>query len=232
MVFGLTFKKEKMKYLKILLLLFISQLVYSQVPTGFNYQGLLLDDSRNGIANKEVTFQVSISADEAASIIYLVEAHDIKTDNQGVFNLVIGAGTELAGSIDAIDWLASVPYIDVTYNLNDGKGDVALGQTRFNTVPFCFQSKYIVCQEGRQGPLGPQGAQGPQGPASSNGAQGSIGPSGAAGTNGADGIANMPISINPPAQPVDGTFYLDSGNNRSDGAPGFRYFDGSNWIDL
>ena len=43
---------------------------------------------------------------------------------------------------------------------------------------------------------------------------------------------NMTAASSEPSTPSTGDVYLDDGSNRSDTYYGFRYYDGSNWIDL
>jgi len=71
-----------------------------------------------------------------------------------------------------------------------------------------------------QGPAGPTGAQGPQGPAGIQGLQGK------------QGLTYYSLTSVVPSNPSTGSMYLDDGSNTSDGKPGFRIWDGSNWIDL
>ena len=73
---------------------------------------------------------------------------------------------------------------------------------------------------GLDGPIGPQGPSGPQGP---------LGPQGPPGAN---GLPVQQILSVAPSSPFTHTIYLDSGANRADGAIGFRYFNGTQWVDL
>lgn len=78
---------------------------------------------------------------------------------------------------------------------------------------------------GEKGPLGPKGIAGPQGPQ---------GPDGRPGSPGQAGLPALPIQImlsTPPAGSLN-DIYLDNGSNRSNGLPGFRYYNGTIWIDL
>lgn len=71
--------------------------------------------------------------------------------------------------------------------------------------------------------------QGPQGPSGATGAQGPSGPQGPIGDR---GITYYSLTSVVPSNPSTGKMYLDDGSNTSDGTPGFRIWDGSNWIDL
>ena len=81
--------------------------------------------------------------------------------------------------------------------------------------------------DGIAGPVGAQGAQGAQGP---QGPTGATGPFGTNGMNMPDGIFNMQMLTTPPSSSGLG-YYLDSGANTADGLPGFRFWNGSTWVD-
>lgn len=247
-----------MKYiLSLLAFLLWSNLGLTQVTEAFSYQGLLIDAQGNSIANRMVTLEASLVNDLASTQIYYQEVHDFVTDANGMVNLVIGNGTPIQGAMDQVDWLSSIPYIKVSYNLNDGNGITELPIAQFASVPFSLYSKYVVCQDG---PEGPQGFQGPEGPEGPNGG-GATGAPGANGTNcwdlngngvgdagedidgnglfttndcpGESGLATFTMQDVPPDNNlVNGLIYMDSGVNRADQLPGFRYYDGANWLDL
>jgi len=63
------------------------------------------------------------------------------------------------------------------------------------------------------------------------GPQGFAGAKGATGSAGSPGSAHEGIYATPPYAYLH-RIYLDNGNNRQDGLPGFRYYNGSEWIDL
>lgn len=205
--------------------------VTAQVSEAFNYQGLLLNAGGNGIENKIVDFQISIY-DAPSGLLYYTELQTVETHENGIFNFIIGEGTLVEGGLDEIDWFYSVPYIEVSYDLERDGSFISLGLQEFNAMPFCFYSKYISCLkgiDGEDGAVGPQGSSGPQG---AQGAQGPQGATGQAGPSGISGLPILPLLSAPPANPAEGTIYMDNGNNRADQTPGLRYYDGSFWEDL
>lgn len=78
--------------------------------------------------------------------------------------------------------------------------------------------------DGAQGPQGPQGPSGPQGP---TGTQGPVGETGSAGQS-----ASYTMTSQVPTPSSTMNIYLDSGANTSSGTPGFRVWNGTEWIDL
>lgn len=218
-----------MKNILIILLTLIAQVSFAQIPNAFGYQGLLLNADGYAIENKLVDFVVTISANNDGFDAYYQEVQSIETDKNGVFNFNIGEGDVLSGSMDDIAWLSSVPYIGIEYDLLNGEGINDLGFTQFNSVPFCFYSKYVVCQDGPKGQDGKDGAQGPIGPTGPPGATAATGATGQQGQPG-EPITGMLNAV--PTNAQEGTVYLDDGSNTEDGLPGFRYYDGSTWIQL
>lgn len=221
-----------MKKLYLLALLFISSLALCQTGNTFSYQGLLLDANGNGVENSIAQFVISISQDVNGASLYYQETQIVSTDNNGVFDFVIGEGDAILGDMDNVDWLSSIPFIGVQYDLMNGSGVQDLGYNQFQSVPFCFRSQYIVCQkgfDGEPGIPGPQGPEGPPGPAGPIGATGATGP---AGPQGPPGFPITEMLNEAPSNSVAGTIYLDDGTNTEDGLPSLRYFDGNIWIDL
>ena len=89
---------------------------------------------------------------------------------------------------------------------------------------------------GPKGPTGPQGpAGGPTGPQGQTGPAGNSGPSapqGPQGAKGPDGLTRFVMTNVTPTANGDQNIYLDDGTNRIDGKPGFRYWNGTSWIDI
>lgn len=225
-------KYSEMKNIILFSLMFISNISFTQITSDFSFQGLLLNADGSGIENKEVEFIISISSGDMSSSVYYSESQMATTDDNGVFNFVVGEGVALVGSMADINWLAAVPNIEIQYDLGNGEGMQSLGKTKFQSVPFAFYSKYVVCQDG---PAGYEGDPGPQGPTGPDGLPGMVGASNIAGSIGARGPSGRPITpmlSEVPSSGFEGTVYLDDGTNREDDAPGFRYFDGAVWIDL
>lgn len=214
--------------LTIIFLLISLSNVFSQYDA-FTYQGLLLDASQNPSPNASLEFTVSISSDRAGQDIYFQEQHLLTSDENGVLSFNVGNGAALAGSFDDIDWLAGVPFINVEYDLGDNNGIRSLGTQEFNSVLFCLESRFVTCESGLDGA---EGAQGPEGPQGQWGATGQTGSGNFEGPQGPDGLPVMTQLDSAPASPYLGMIYLDNGTNRYDNKPGFRYYDGQNWIDL
>lgn len=196
---------------------------------GFTFQALILDENSYPMENAKVLIRTTVSSDRTHSDILYREQEPLVTNAHGSVNYVVGSGIRLNGSMSTIDWLVGVPYILVEYDLLDGKGWQQTNTVQMSLVPFCLYSKYVVCQKGLTGGIGPQGPVGEQGPAGADGAQGPRGEQGPAGHPGTPAV--NPLS-EAPLNPQEGRVYLDDGTNTVDGNPAFRYYDGNEWMDL
>ncbi len=107
----------KTKSLITILLSFSFYLLSSQVPQGFNYQALALDESGNPLASATLSVRIGVTRDAAGTDYVWEERHDnIMTNPSGMFTLVFGnpLAVKTAGStpaFSAIDWSAIPLYL-------------------------------------------------------------------------------------------------------------------------
>ena len=88
----------------------------------------------------------------------------------------------------------------------------------------------IAGPKGERGPAG--GPQGDRGPTGNQGPRGPNGECGPAGPVGRSWVSQLKLESSPPPPSFGENIYLDDGTNRADGKPGFRLFNGTDWIDL
>lgn len=213
--------------LYLIILLFSGSL--SAQYDAFSFQALLLDEKAYPIPEALAEVRTTISADLDQNTIYFQEQHSVVSSAAGTIDFSIGKGTILQGAMKNIDWLASVPFVGIEYNLLDGKGWQVTEVQKFRAVPFCLESRFVVCQDGERGIDGAQGPQGLPGPSGPVGQPGNVGPTGDQGQQGPTVLIPLPAA---PASPQEGRVYLDDGTNTNDGNPGFKYYTGTEWIDL
>ena len=130
--------------------------------------------------------------------------------------------------------------MEVALDPTGGTNFSPLGQVELLSVPYAFYAHSVgeIGQKGEQGEQGPEGeegapgAPGPQGPEGERGDSGPSAPDSVKGATGDVGIGSLVMRSTIPTNPKANGIYLDNGNNRADGKPGLRHFDGTNWIDL
>lgn len=183
---------------------------FSQAPPqGINYQAVAIDKEGAEIAGtdvvnqpvreQEISVRFTIIEDTPDGNETYQETHLTTTDEDGLFNLVIGIGDKESGFNDFadIDWGTGLHFLKVELDLNAGSDFSEVGTSQFWSVPYALYSELagngietildngdgtttIVLTNGDEyeiesleGPEGPQGEAGPEGPA---GPQGNPGP--------------------------------------------------------
>ncbi|MFM2306567.1 MAG: hypothetical protein RLZZ367_1236 [Bacteroidota bacterium] len=175
-------------YVLLVLALIATVAVNAQAPQGINYQAVARDASGNVLANVALQVRFSVHDVSAAGTTVYQETHSVTTNNFGLFNAVVGAGTATAGNFAGIAWANGNKYLEV--ELNTGNGFIGMGNSQLMSVPYAFYAAASASSVGPTGPTGPQGTQGVQGTQGSigvTGPQGIAGPQGVQGNTGATG---------------------------------------------
>lgn len=192
-------------------LLCSTSLIWSQnpVPQQINYQAIARNQVGNVFANTTISVRFSIAANQTASPIYQ-ETHQAQTNQFGLFNVKIGAGTPTIGNFNAIDWSTGSQYLKTEIDIQNSGTFVLLGNEQLLSVPFA-----LYAQSAGNAGSGSTGPQGPQGPVGPQGLAGPQGPAGAAGVDGIDGNTILNGATNPNAAIGNlGDFYLNTTTNQ------------------
>jgi hypothetical protein len=117
-------------------------LASAQAPESFNYQVVVRDGSTNSpLTNQNVSFRMSILKGSSSGESKYSELHSANTGALGIVNLVIGNGTDKAGTISAIDWGADTYYLKVEIDKTGGTTYVEMGITQLLSVPYAMYAK-------------------------------------------------------------------------------------------
>jgi hypothetical protein len=218
--------------------------VISQAPPqGINYQAVAMDYSSAEIPGTDVSNQpikeeaikvrFSIIKDQIDGNVFYQEEHTTSTDENGLFNLIIGKGFQLStNGFPDIDWgtglhflqveidfsgqfmnmgtqqLWSVPY--ALYTEEAGNGISNIVDNGDSTATFNFENGISYTTNNYSGTTGPQGPSGPAGPQ---------------GVQGVDGLSINWLGnfVTAPSSPNENDAYYNS-------ADGISYiWDGSAW---
>jgi len=132
-----------MKKLLILPVLMTACLIaQSQVPQGINYQAVLYNSSGLPVANMTIDVKAGILSDTTAPVILWEELHSsVKTNANGVFNVVVGTGTKQTGSAAAfsnVNWSTSPLYLKIQVNYQGSWK--YMGTSELWSVPYALSS--------------------------------------------------------------------------------------------
>lgn len=132
-----------MKKIQILLLLCaaVVQLAVSQnVPDGMNYQAVARDLDGKPLAEKEITLQVELGGNLESGRADYSETHRVKTNNLGLFNLIIGRGEVFRGDFASIPWSKKNIWMQVAIQNGDESEFAVLSKSQMLSVPYAFHA--------------------------------------------------------------------------------------------
>jgi len=110
----------------------------AQTPSAFKYQTSVRDNTGKILANKLVSFKLSLlQGNENGTAVY-AERHSLATNDFGVANLNVGGGTVLQGVFNNIDWANGPYFLKIELDLNNGTNYVFMGTSQLLSVPYAL----------------------------------------------------------------------------------------------
>jgi len=117
---------------------------FAQIPKTMSYQAIIRNGSQGLVVNGNISVRISIiKGSEFGNPVY-VEAHNARTNGNGLVTLQIGGGTSLFGVYDSINW-SSGPYFLRTET--DPLGGTEYGITSVSqilSIPYALYSLKAV----------------------------------------------------------------------------------------
>lgn len=126
----------------ILLTISVALLAFSssaQAPEEINYQAVARDGSGNLLVNATITARMTVLSGVGGVTQEYQETHNITTNQYGLFDLKVGAGTVVLGDFSTIDWGSGEHHLQV--EIDNGSGYVNVGQTKMLSVPYSLNAK-------------------------------------------------------------------------------------------
>ena len=118
---------------------------------GINFQAVARDKEHNSANNRKIYVKCTIENGTSNPIIVYGENHNTNTNEFGIFNIVIGKGTQFTGANDiySIDWAngkyffhlkVAITPISPDLNWDYNNEWIDLGAVEFGVVPYAIQS--------------------------------------------------------------------------------------------
>lgn len=111
---------------------------FAQAPNAIPYQGVARNAAGNIIASQPVSLRVSIHDLTAGGIVIYKETHIISTTALGLFNINIGSGTPITGTLAAVNWGSGAKFLQVEMDAAGGTAYADMGTTKLNSVPYAL----------------------------------------------------------------------------------------------
>jgi len=129
----------------------INPLTAQITKPGINFQAIARDNENNPANHRKIYIQSMIEKGGADGYIVYHEAHEALTNEFGIFNIVVGKGSRMAGVADLfkIDWLNGPYFIHLkiaitpvapAFNWDYNKEWIDLGSVEFGVVPYALQA--------------------------------------------------------------------------------------------
>ncbi len=116
---------------------------FAQVPASFNYQAVVRNSSGEILANKTVSFRISLLQGSKTGAVVYSETHKLSTNDFGLVNLKIGKGTKLSGNFSPADW-GEVIFTKIEIDPAGGSSFSELATSELSSVPYAFKAQTVV----------------------------------------------------------------------------------------
>ena len=132
---------------RFILLVFSILLAFSVAiaQDGINYQGAATDGNGDELTNQSISIRASVLSATANGNLEWEETHSTTTDQFGLFNVVIGQGTNTTNgataSFDDMDWGSADHYLKIEMDATGGTNYAMIGTTQMMSVPYALYAK-------------------------------------------------------------------------------------------
>ncbi len=123
------------------ILLFLNTLLSAQVPHGFNYQAVARNTDGTLLANKDISFRISLLHGKIDGSSVYSEVHKITTNKMGMVSLKIGEGSFPTSNFDDIDWGSGKFFIKVEMDAQGGTDYMYMGTSQLLSVPYAMYAE-------------------------------------------------------------------------------------------
>jgi hypothetical protein len=115
----------------------------AQSPSRINYQGIARSTAGSPLANQNISLRITIRNNSATGATIYQETHSTTTNNNGLFNVMIGGGVSTNGPISNLPWSTGNKFVQVEIDPTGGVSYVNIGTSQLVTVPYSFHSSAV-----------------------------------------------------------------------------------------
>lgn len=107
---------------------------------GMNYQAVARDAAGQVIANLPVSLKISLASKNGAQGEYYTETHQVVTDQNGLFKIIIGEGKDASGKLADVPWSKDQIWLNIAMDAKAGKNFALVSSTKLLSVPYAFHA--------------------------------------------------------------------------------------------
>ncbi len=121
------------------------------IPQGMKYQAIARDAKGEIIADKEVYMKITLYTNVWPHKTHYSEMQKVKTNQLGLFSIVIGEGFVETGLFDAIPWSTDEIWMDVSMSSKESSDYTIISSTKLLAVPYAFAAGSVINQASTPG---------------------------------------------------------------------------------
>ena len=132
-----------MKMKKIFTLLIAAlfcQVADAQKNIGINYQAVARDLQGNTMPNKELSIKISLGEEDQMEKQNYIETHLVKTNELGIFYIVVGKGQVSQGSFAEIPWSSNDVWMELSIDTKAGQDFSVVNKSQLLAVPYAIHA--------------------------------------------------------------------------------------------
>ena len=121
------------------ILFLFTALAFAHPPSKFNYQCVARNASGQPLVNQKISLRISIfdtKVTNTTPVLVYSETHIDTTNAFGLFDVLVGGGVVVSGTIKDINWAHGEKDMQVEIDPDGGTAFVLLGKSRLQSVPF------------------------------------------------------------------------------------------------
>jgi hypothetical protein len=112
----------------------------AQSPKAFNYQAVARGQNGEVLSGQMIGMRISILQETINGSSVFSERHEVMTNAFGLLNLKVGAGQNLSGSMNDIEWGKDDFFLKVEMDITGGSSYVDMGTTQLLSVPYAMHA--------------------------------------------------------------------------------------------
>ena len=133
---------KKISSLIIFALAITSVLTAQQVPQGMKYQAVARNLKGEILADDQIVLRISLTGNQKNSaVVYYSELHNVKTNELGLFTLVIGEGVSNKPSFKEVPWSSENIWMEVAIADKAKGGFTVISSSKLLAVPYAFHAE-------------------------------------------------------------------------------------------
>ncbi len=120
-------------------IILFTALAIAHPPAKFNYQGVARNAAGLPLANQKIALRITIFDTKVANtppVVVYSETHTDTTNAFGLYDILVGGGVVVTGTIKDINWAQGEKDMQVEIDPAGGTAYVMLGKSRLQSVPF------------------------------------------------------------------------------------------------